>query len=230
MRRSEAKRDRAFTLIELMIVVAILGLLASVALPSYLEYIYRSKSAEVPVLMREIANTQVGFFLKPRVNPVTGDLLPACYLQAAMNPSSVSANRRQWETTDSRWAVLGFAPSTPTYYSYFVAGDVDAAEGICSTPNQAGMSPAVHGQSYAVVGAAGDLRGSGVIEVIAQILSPSAYAVVGPSHMMVGGVPLNGGSDMWSTHSLRVMTLYVNERGSPAVRSMANFVNPDYFD
>ena len=52
------KRQQGFTLIELMIVVAIIGILAAIALPAYQDYTNRAKASEV-VLAASSARTCV---------------------------------------------------------------------------------------------------------------------------------------------------------------------------
>jgi type IV pilus assembly protein PilE len=53
---------KGFTLIELMIVVAIIGILASIAYPSYLEYVKKSNRAEATVVLMESAQALERFY------------------------------------------------------------------------------------------------------------------------------------------------------------------------
>jgi type IV pilus assembly protein PilA len=69
------QRQRGMTLIELMIVVAIIGILASVALPSYRLYIARAAAAEVLVALGASKIQLEEFFAIKERFPVAADNL-----------------------------------------------------------------------------------------------------------------------------------------------------------
>jgi type IV pilus assembly protein PilE len=68
------KHTAGFTLIELMIVVVIVGILASVALPAYREHVIRGNRAAAQAMMMNLANSEQQYMLSNRVYADDADL------------------------------------------------------------------------------------------------------------------------------------------------------------
>jgi type IV pilus assembly protein PilE len=65
------KRQRGFTLIEVMVVVAIIAILASVAFPSYQAYIIRANRSAAQQLMLKIGSREEQYRLDAKVYTAT---------------------------------------------------------------------------------------------------------------------------------------------------------------
>ena len=75
------KNQQGFTLIELMIVVAIIGILAAVAIPAYQDYTVRAKVTE-GIVMASAAKTSVSEYY------ISQGSMPADHAAAGMQPNA----------------------------------------------------------------------------------------------------------------------------------------------
>ena len=79
-------RARGFTLIEVMITVAIVAILAGVALPSYREHVRKSRRAEAQAYLMAVASRQQQFMLDRR------SYAPDVVTIGLMAPANVAAS------------------------------------------------------------------------------------------------------------------------------------------
>jgi type IV pilus assembly protein PilA len=68
------QKQQGFTLIELMIVIAIVGILAAVALPAYQDYTVRAKMSEPMAALAEAKTTIAEYYASNAVWPATATL------------------------------------------------------------------------------------------------------------------------------------------------------------
>ncbi len=115
------KAQAGFTLIELMIVVAIIGILAAVALPAYSKYMDKAKYSEV-ILATAAAKTAVEICVQDQ-GP---SLIANCTAGAFGIPANVGASGYVTSVTTAASGVITAVPA--------VFGGVTAAETYILTP------------------------------------------------------------------------------------------------
>jgi len=82
------KMNKGFTLIELMIVVAIIGILAAVAIPGFMQYIKNSKTSEAKTNLNSLTKGALSYYESEHY---TGDGLQAYSKQYPLNTAGATA-------------------------------------------------------------------------------------------------------------------------------------------
>ncbi len=167
------RRAQGFTLIEMMIVVAIIGILASIAYPWYMRFQLRSKASEGRLILEALRTTQHSYFGE------FGTFIAMAAEPATTGPLGIGpgSSKRPWGACPAPvtmaspgYCIIGYGPEGPTYYDYAV-GTLNA---------NGALAPGNTNVDY-FAGAQSDIDGDGLFNFWGLQVPDSAGATAAPS-------------------------------------------------
>ncbi len=176
------RAHRGFTLIELMVVVAIIGVLVAIAIPNFLRFQLRAKATEGKMNLASLAKSEEAYYATYGTYVGVGAPAPVAFPTGGRTP---------W-VLGTGFDVLGWAPEGEVYFVYLASAD------------DAGLGGAL--VRYTAE-AASDIDGDGAINYWGY-LKPAVGATTGIAGVIAGSTcPATGTYDTVSMVNDVLMTV-----------------------
>ena len=144
-------KRKGFTLIELMIVVAIIAILASIAIPQYKKFQLKAKTSEAKSNIGAIRSAEETYAAEHDV-----------YHLASPTPSSIpGATASPWPSSAPGFDDIGFKPAGNVYYTYWVNTDSSNIDSTSNLPSGISGTTTANDSLNIYIAAKGDLDGNG---------------------------------------------------------------------
>jgi type IV pilus assembly protein PilA len=168
-------QQRGFTLVELMIAVAMIGVLSALALMGYRKYIHSAQSNEARAVIGMIRGGQEAYkaeflvYLAPYQSALA---LGSYYPNKTPNDA-----RTAWNTTDARytdptsgWGLLNVSPDGPVRFGYACVAGLGGAMPAPTALTPAPTMPTISaGVPWYVIQAVNDHNANGIYAVFASV-------------------------------------------------------------
>lgn len=100
---------RGYSLVELMIVIAIIGILAAIAIPNYVNMQLKAKRSEVPTNVDGIRTAEIAY-----------RVFYDAFAAASPKPATLAKEAQEWVVGSDGFSVIGWAPAGAVRGSYEV--------------------------------------------------------------------------------------------------------------
>jgi prepilin-type N-terminal cleavage/methylation domain-containing protein len=158
----QRKRTQAFSLMELMIVVVITGVLAAIAIPTFITYVQKARTSEatqflgVIKLKQEARRAEFGGYLRCAGTQMT-DLDADAFIPGDKSKMKGGASL-PFPANDGCFSTLGAKPDGADRFGYAVIGGTPSELGASGVPAALGLTTADY-DHYFIAQALSDLDG-----------------------------------------------------------------------